>query len=161
MLSLDWNLVFTIINLLLLYLLLKKFLFKPVCEMMDKREKLIHDQMAEAEAEKAEAMKLKADYEETLKNARQEAAKITDAARARAGKEYDVLMANARAESAKLMADAEKTIENERVKVLDGAKYEIADLALLAAAKVISKNADGVDNRQLAESFISEAGEQE
>ena len=92
MLSLDWNLVFTIINLLLLYLLLKKFLFKPVCEMMDKREKLIHDQMAEAEAEKAEAMKLKADYEETLKNARQEAAKITDAARARAGKEYDVLI---------------------------------------------------------------------
>ncbi len=161
MLKLDWNLVFTIINLLLLYLLLKKFLFKPVCDMMDKRAKMIQDEIDAAEAEKAEAMKLKSDYEETLKNARQEAVKITDAAKVRAGKEYDMLLENARAESAKIIADAEESIENERIKAMDGARYEIADLALLAAAKVIRKNADGVDSRELAESFISEAGEQE
>lgn len=49
MLGLDWSVVWIIVNLLVLYALLKRFLFKPVCEMMDKRAKLIQDSLDEAE----------------------------------------------------------------------------------------------------------------
>ena len=135
MLSLDWSVVWIIVNLLVLYALLKRFLFKPVCEMMDKRAKLIQDSLDEAEEKKSEAERLREDYKAALENAR--------------------------AESARLISDAERSIENERARAMDGAKYEIADLALLAAAKVLSQKADSIDGRELAESFISEAGEPE
>lgn len=49
------------------------------------------------------------------------------------------MLENARAESAKIMKEAEKSIANEKEKAMDDAKYQIADLAILAAAKVIKK----------------------
>ena len=143
MLSLDWSVVWIIVNLLVLYALLKRFLFKPVCEMMDKRAKLIQDSLDEAEEKKSEAERLREDYKAALENARREAAEITEAAKAGAAGECEIML------------------ENERARAMDGAKYEIADLALLAAAKVLSQKADSIDGRELAESFISEAGEPE
>lgn len=161
MLSLDWSIVWIIVNLLVLYVLLKRFLFKPVCEMMDKRAKLIQDSLDEAEEKKSEAERLREDYKAALENARREAAEITEAAKAGAAGECEIMLENARAESARLISDAERSIENERARAMNGAKYEIADLALLAAAKVLSQKADSIDGRELAESFISEAGEPE
>lgn len=161
MLSLDWSILWVIINLLVLYFLLKKFLFGPVCSMMDKRAKIIKDNLDEAEAKKAEAEQLKSDYEQTMKNAHSEAVKITEAAKARAGKECDLMIENARAESARIVNEAETTIENERTKAIDDAKFEIADLALIAAAKVMNKKLDSDDDKKMAESFVSEVGESE
>lgn len=159
MLSLDWNLVFIIINILVLYLLLRKFLFGPVLKIMDERAAMIQNDLDGAKKAKADAEKMKADYEAEIADAHSQAVEITNAAKKRAGKECDLMLENARAESAKIISEAEKAVEQERSKAMDDAKFEIADLALLAASKIISKNVETADNKQLAESFISEAGE--
>ena len=57
MLRLDINLVFTIINLLILYFLMRKFLFKPVNGIIAAREEIIRKQFAEAEELKAQLTK--------------------------------------------------------------------------------------------------------
>ena len=155
MISLDISLVWVIINLLVLYLLLKKFLFKPVCKMMDERSAKIQSDLDGAAQAKADAEKIKADYEA---DAHSQAVEITNKAKAQAGRECDLMLENARAESAKIMKEAEKSIANEKEKAMDDAKYQIADLAILAAAKVIKKNVGGDSDRETVDEFLSEVG---
>ena len=75
MISLDISLVWVIINLLVLYLLLKKFLFKPVCKMMDERSAKIQSDLDGAAQAKADAEKMKSDYEAEIADAHSQAAK--------------------------------------------------------------------------------------
>ena len=156
MISLDISLVWVIINLLVLYLLLKKFLFKPVCKMMDERSAKIQSDLDGAAQAKADAEKIKADYEAEIADAHSQAVEITNKAKAQAGRECDLMLA--RAESAKIMKEAEKSIANEKEKAMDDAKYQIADLAILAAAKVIKKNVGGDSDRETVDEFLSEVG---
>ena len=76
MLRVDINLVFTIINLLVLYLLMKKFLFGPVVAVMEKRKAMIEEQFANAAAAEKNANELKSQYEDTLKTANADADNI-------------------------------------------------------------------------------------
>lgn len=159
MLSLDWSILWVIINLLVLYFLLKKFLFDRVTGMMDKRRQIIKNNLDEAEAAKADANQLKAEYEQSLKDAHAKAVEITENAKANASKQEERILADARDEGARIIREAEKAASDERSKMLDDAKYEIADLALVAAAKVMNKKLDSDDDRRLAESFVNEVGE--
>ncbi|MGN0595569.1 MAG: F0F1 ATP synthase subunit B [Hominimerdicola sp.] len=158
MLKLDWNLLWTVINILVLFLLLRKFLFNPVCKIIDERTAAIQKDLDSAKAKKQEAEQMKADYEAGIKNARQEAAEITNTAKANANKECELMLENARAESARIIKEAEKAAENEKSKAIDDVKYQIADLAILAAAKVIGKNVDNDTDREAANAFLSEVG---
>lgn len=89
MLRVDINLVFTIINLLVLYLLMKKFLFGPVVAVMEKRKAMIEEQFANAAAAEKNANELKSQYEDTLKTANADADNIIQEAKTTAKTEYD------------------------------------------------------------------------
>lgn len=159
MLNLDWNVVFQIINIIVFFLLLKKFLFKPVTEIMEKRENLIRSQMEEAEDSRKKANELKAEYQAQLEGAKDEAAAILKDAKARGEKEYEVLLANAGRDAQKLINDAQESARIEREKAVQGAKGEIAALAIAAASKVAEKNIKAEDNKKFIDDFLSEAGE--
>ena len=107
---------------------------------------------------RTEFEKIKADYEAEIADAHSQAVEITNKAKAQAGRECDLMLENARAESAKIMKEAEKSIANEKEKAMDDAKYQIADLAILAAAKVIKKNVGGDSDRETVDEFLSEVG---
>lgn len=158
MLKLDFNLIWTIINLIILFLLLKKFLFGPVCKIMDEREAKIKADLDGAAQAKTDAEKMKNDYEAEIAGAHSEAMEITKNARARAEKEGDIIIQNAKAESAKILKDAEKSAENEKARALDSAQVEIADLAMLAAARVINKNVGSESDRKAVDDFLEEVG---
>lgn len=158
MLKLDWNLLWTVVNLIILFLLLKKFLFGPVCKMMDERQAKIQADLDGAAAAKQEAEKMKKDYEAEISGAHAEALQITKDAKFRAEKECDLMIENARAESAKILSEAEKSAQREKDRALDSAQVEIADLAILAAAKVIRKNVDSDSDRETVNEFLSEVG---
>ena len=79
MIKIDINLVFTIINLLVLYLLMKKFLFGPIIKVMDVRKAMIDQQFAGAKEQEDQAKALKEQYEGALKSAREESFQIMDA----------------------------------------------------------------------------------
>ena len=153
------TIVFTIINLLVLYLFLKKFLFGRVNAVLEQREKLIQEQVEAAEAGKTQAQALQDQYEQKLSGAREEAEKIVSDAKVRAQKAYDDQLAQAQAEAKRVQAEAEARIATQRQEMLRGVRQEVAQLAVLAASQVARKDLDRETDRAMVEEFLSEAGE--
>lgn len=158
MLKLDWNIVFNMINVLILYLLMKKFLFGPVTEIMEKRKRVIEDSFTDTDNRNKEAMKLKEEYEAALATADDKATNIIKEAKQRALEEHDKQMEQTKEETLRMIEEANKSIELERKKSMQGIQAEIAGIAMIAAAKVIQKNMDDSTNSQIINDFLSEAG---
>lgn len=158
MLKLDWNIVFNMINILVLYLLMKKFLFGPVTEIMEKRKNAIEASLAEADEKNSEALKLKQDYEKALEDAGEKATAIVKEAKQRALGEHDKQIHATQTEISEMMVSAKKSIELEKQKSMQDIQMEIAGVAMAAAAKVIRKNVDDSTNKKIIDDFLSEEG---
>jgi F-type H+-transporting ATPase subunit b len=146
------------LNLIILYFILRKILFKPVTAFMENRTNSIRNSIEDAEKKKSEAAELKRSYEEQLGNAKAEGEKIISDAIVKAGREHDKLVAEARQEAESILARAREEIENERAQMLRDVRGQVAGLALAAASKVMEANMDTESNRALVDKFIDEAG---
>ena len=158
MLTFNSGLLWTFVNLIVFFLILKKLLFQPVMGMIEKREQMISGQIEDAEQKNTQAGLLKEKYEAELKNANQEAAMIVKTAKERGKEEYEKILRDAGAEASKTIADASKTIETEREKAVQGIQNEIAQVAIAAASKVIQENVDQASNEKILDDFLREAG---
>ncbi len=158
MLVLNWNIIWTFVNIIVLFLFLKKFLFRPVTEMMEKRTQAIAESLQDAEDKKAEAYKLKEDYKEELSQAEAEASRIIKEAGDRAKLEYNRRMEEAQENAVKIMQEAGRAMELEKQKSMQEAQFEIAGIAMLAASKIIGKNVDDNTNKQFLGDFLKEVG---
>lgn len=150
--------IFAIINLGILYWVLKKLLFVPVTKFMENRTKGIENSIQTAEQRLAEAEAMKKGYENQLAKTKEQADAIIKEAREKAAKEYESLIARAKEESQEIVARTRADIENERQQMLKEVRNEVASLALAAASKVIEANMDNEKNRNLVEKFINEEG---
>lgn len=150
--------VYTIINILILFLFFRFFLFKPVNEILDKRKKMIADNIAAAEKENTDAQALKKEYQKVLDDAEEETVKMMKEAKERAKIEYTKQVEASHAEASRIMEEANRAIEMEKKKSMEQAQSEIAGIALLAAKKVIQKNVDEDANKKLIGDFLQEAG---
>ena len=128
------TIVFTVINLLVLYFILRKLLFGRVNAVLEQRAARVKETIDSAEASKSQAEELRAEYEDKLTDARQEAAKLVADAQNRAQRAYEAKMADAETDAKRLRSEAEAQIASERDAMLRGARNEVASLALLAAA---------------------------
>lgn len=158
MLNLDWNIVWTIVNILVLFLLLKHFLFKPITEMMESRTAEIENNLKDAEDQKQKASELTAQYEEQLQGAHAEAAQIVSEARQRGQREYDAILKTAGQDAQKEQERARADMEREREEMLRGVQENVTELVLLTASKLSQKELDEESDRKLVDSFLSEAG---
>lgn len=140
MLRLDaWNLIFTIINILVLYVILRKFLMKPVSAIIQKRQDLIQNELSSAQQQSLSANELKKSYEEKLRVTKQEAAQIIMKARQDANTEADAIIAKATESAKRIEQKAYEKIERERDKLFQDMKQQIAALALAEATKIIQE----------------------
>ena len=155
MLKLDINILFTIINLLVLYLLMKKFLFSPVNTILDKRKNMLEQQYADASLAKDNALIMKDEYENTLKSARDLSEQIVAEAKICAKAEYDRRVKEANEDAAKILENAKQSIKLERSEALLKMKDEIAELAIAAATKIIAENNTAESNQKLYDQFCS------
>ena len=158
MLNLDGNIVWTIVNILVLFLLLKHFLFKPITEMMESRTAEIENNLKDAEDQKQKASELTAQYEEKLQGAHAEAAQIVSEARQRGQREYDAILKTAGQDAQKEQERARADMEREREEMLRGVQENVTELVLLTASKLSQKELDEESDRKLVDSFLSEAG---
>ena len=157
-LKLDWGIIWPIVNIVVFYLLLRKFLFGPVSEVMEQRKKMISSDLDDAAQTKAEAEEIKQEYEKNLAQAKDEAGQIVSDARARAKNEYQNKMDQTKEEIALMRENARKDIEAEKQKTIAGLQTEIAGIALMAASKVVEKEANDKGNEKLLDDFLKEAG---
>lgn len=154
-----WNIIWTIVNLLVLFLLLKKFLFGPVTRIMEERTQAIAGAM-QAATDKSRAAEVKsAEYDVRLEDASAQAAKIVAEARVRAQREYDETIKAADADAKRVLTEAQTQIELDREKMLAGVRANMAELVLLTAAKLAEKKMDTDGDRALVDAFLAEVGE--
>jgi len=157
--SINLNLVWTIINLVVLYLLLRHFLIGPVMNIMEQRKQMIDDGFKNAEAAQADANRLKQEYETALSGAKQESVQLIEDARKSAKAEYDRIVSEAGEKTDTMIESAKENVRIEREQTMKELKSQIAGLAAASAAKIISGNADEKESRDLYDQFLKEAGE--
>ena len=151
-----WNFIWAGINLILLLILMKIVLFKPIRKMMEKRTQMVQDELDSAKKTREEAEQLREQYDNELGSAKDEAQKIIDKAHEDAETERAAIIKRSQEEAERIVADAGKTIENERKRVLAQAQTHIADLAVEAASRIIGENVDDEKNRRLVDKFLEE-----
>ena len=155
-----WTALFTLLNLVLTFLILKKFLFKPVNKMIDERQKEIDDLYADAAGAKTEAENLRADYTRKLAEAKDTSAQILSDAAREANLRGEEILRQARADADALREKAGADIELERKKALNDVKGDISRIALDIAEKVVERELDKKDQERLIEGFLRDMGDQ-
>lgn len=159
LIGITYELAFQLINTFLVFLILKKFLFKPVMNVMEAREKDIKENLAQGEKTKREGLSLKKEYEDKVSSAKNEGQEIIKQATLRAEQKEAEIISTAKEEAHSIKERASKDVEQERQKVMNEIKDDISDIALLAASKVIEKDIDKSKHKELINNFIKEVGE--
>ena len=149
----------TIANTLVLFLILKKVLFKPVMKIMDEREADIKSDIEQGKKAKEEGLKFKSEYETKVGAARDEGQQIVEMAKRRAEEKSSEIIASAKREAENIKTKASADIEKERQQAYNDVKGEISSIALLAASKVIEKDIDKSKHEKLIDEFIKEVGD--
>ena len=155
---LDFTVTFgiTIINIFILFLILRAVLFKPVTKFMAERAKKVQDSIDRAARDRMEAKELLDRYEAELKDANIQADKILSQARENAVKEAARIVAQGRAEADEIVARTQKQIEAERCAALARFNTEAAVLVMAAASKLAARDVSGDDNRRYAKMMLEE-----
>ena len=147
-----WTFIAQILNLFLQLYLFKKFLFKPIQNIIAQRQQEVDAVYADADSAKK--------YEGHLLTARTEAEEITARAVKNAQTRSDAMLASAQSEAAAMREKASRDIELERRKAMNEMKSEISGLAVEIASKVAEKEIDEKQHEALIERFIDELGDE-
>lgn len=159
--SLDvWTMLFAWGNIIILFLFLKKFLYKPLMNIIETRQKQIKDMYDEAEKEKNSAKGMRVEYEEKLAKASAQGDEIIKNAVQRAHRQEEAIVKEANETAAKTIKRAEEQVEMERKKALNQLKNEVSGMAVDIASAVIEKNLTKEDNTRIVDQFIGQLGEQ-
>ena len=153
-----WTMIFAWCNLLILYLVMKKFLFKPIKNMIDSRQKEIDDMYSEAESSKSSAEALKSEYEEKISRAKDESEEILKSAQRRALLKEEEILREADEKAARTLERAEEQIELERARVINDVKDEVSHLAIDIASAVIERDVSASEHSDMIDQFINSIG---
>ena len=157
--NLDWTLLFQWGNLLILYLVIKKFLFGPIQKIIESRETEVQNLYDTAEQAKNDAVAMKEEYSQHLANAKDEANEILKNANKKATVRSEEIIRDAQEKAAAIIARADVQIEMERKHAFEEVKQDISDIALLAASKVVERELSAEEHERLIGEFIENVGE--
>lgn len=154
-----WTMLFAWCNLLILYLFLKKLLFKPVKNMIDSRQKEVDDMYSNAEAAETDARAMKSEYESKLSRAEEESEEILRTAQRRALLKEEEILKEASVEATRIRNRASEEIELEKKRMLSEIKDEVSGMAVDIASALIGREVSGKEHEQFIDKFIDELGE--
>jgi F-type H+-transporting ATPase subunit b len=155
-----WTALFVLLNTLAIYFVAKHFLFVPVKEMIDARQKEIDDMYDAAALAQADAKALQSDYQLKLSAAAETSDRLVKEAVIRAQKREEEIILAANQQASAILEKASADIAQEKKKAINDAKNEISDMALAIAGKVVGRELKDADQNQLIDRFIDELGEQ-
>lgn len=153
-----WTMLFAWCNLIILYFVLRKILFRPIKNMIDSRQSEIDGMYTDAENAKESAEVLKAEYEKKLESARDESEQILKSAQKRAQKREEEIIAEAKKEAERTIERAGEQIELEKKRIQNEIKDEVSKIAIDIARAVIERDVSEDEHRELIDSFIDEVG---
>ena len=154
-----WTIIFQICNLLILCALVKKYLWKRVMAVLDKRQAEIDGLYDAAGKDRADAAQIKEEYTARMSSAREEADRLMKNAVDTAQNRGEAIVKEAQAEVAHLKQKAENDIEQEKRKAYSELMGEISGMAADIAGRMVEREINADDHRELVEEFIRSAGE--
>ena len=155
-----YQIIATICNTIILFLILRWKLFTPIKEFVDNRTKEIEDSITQAEKMKKDAGEILESYQSKIAEAQIHGREIIEDARKNAQKRADDIIQSANDESSKIKEKAYKDIEMKKEKAIRSIKGEVADMAILAAEKLINKSIDEQSGKNLIDEVINEIGDE-
>ena len=161
MLDFSVTFIITIINITVLFIVLRFLLFKPVTKFMAERTKRVQDSIDQAEKEKNQAKTLLAQYEEQLRSAELEAQAIINSAREQAQQEAEKIITGSRFSAEAALEKARLQMEAERQAALVNFKEEMAGLVVSAAGRLLSREIKSEDSLSYAGMLLKEAAVQD
>ena len=154
-----WQILISLANLFIIFLILKKFLWKPVKKVMDERKAMVDKQFADAAAAQEQADADKAAWAAKLATADDEANSRIAAADETARRHSDRIVADAKDKAAGILRQAESEAQLERQKATASIKGEIASVSAELAEKLLEREVNPADHTRLIESFLDEVGD--
>ena len=151
-----WQILISMVNLLILTLIIKKFLFKPVKKIVDARRQTIDDYYAQAQAARDEAEESRLNYEAAMAAAKQTSDQIIADANRTAEYRSNEIVAEARERAAEIRRQAETDAVLERKKAEDEMKHEIANVSAQLTGKLLQREINEEDHRALIDSFLND-----
>ncbi len=152
------NLLITqIVNFVILLVLLRLLLYKPIQNMLNLRRQKIQESLEYAERVKRQAADQQKEFERKLEETRRETQAAAQAAQQVGEKEREAILAQARQDAQKIVAQAKEQIDFERKQMMADLHDEVVRLSILAAQKVIGQSLDDRAHRQLVDDFLTQA----
>lgn len=158
MLTLNLNLLYTVVNVLILFLLLRKFLYKPVMGIIAQRQKQVDDALNAAETSKKEAATAMNAAQDKLRNVDTEAAARREAYEQQAETAKQQLLAEAQKQADAIVAEGKAAAEAERQHKLREADAQTTALARAMCEKLLSRNLTEQDDSRLLDDLLEKAG---
>ncbi len=154
-----WDVLISLANLTILYLLVKKFLYKPVKKMLEARQAEIDKNYLDSENAKFDAESAKESYEKKLSDAKSEADSLIQSAVNSARFREEEIISEAKSEADGIISRAKTDAELEIKKAEQGIKDEIVKVGTLLAEKMLEREISASDHKDLIDSFIEEIGD--
>lgn len=156
-----WQILISLANLVILFLIIKKFLFKPVKKMLAKRQTDMESQYSAAKQAKDTALADKQAWEQKLQNANEEADSIIQTAASQAQIRGDKIVSDAREKADGIIRQAQTAAKLERKKADDEIKKEIVDISAVLTEKMLGREINTQDHREMIDSFIEGLGDED
>ncbi len=150
--GIDWKLlIIQLINFAILLYVLRRFLYKPILDILDKRREAVKESLNAVEKMKEEMTAFHVQKEQEAHVAREASQQAIKESAVRATEIEARIVKEAKTASEKILTDTRKLIETEKVKMVTEAKKEIAGVVIAATEKLLSKEMSG---RKEAEDFV-------
>ena len=155
-----WTALFVLLNTILLFVVMKRYLYGPIMQMIQSRQEEIDQLYTDANAARTEALAMEAEYKQKLDQAMQTGDQLVKEAVQRGQRRQEEILRQANADATAMLDKAASDIAREKKKAINEAKDEISGIAIAIAEKVVCRELNEADHTALVDSFINELGEQ-
>lgn len=148
--------LFVVINLFILYYILKKLLYKPLMNFMENRSKNIQSQLEQAKTRQQQAEELYEQYVQQLNDIKQRSDQLLKETRDKAEQQMDAILNDAKARAETILTKAQIEAQRQKELTIEQAKDQIAALALAAVSEILQRELDDETDEQLVKSIIEQ-----
>lgn len=156
-----WTIIFTIVNFFIVYFIIKKFLYKPIKNIMEQRKSEIDKTYLEANEMKQNARDLEKYYNDKIKNADHDANIIVSEANKKGQMEYQEILDNAKLKSMQIIDSAHTQIEKDKKLAVSKLKTEISDISIMIASKIIEREINTTNQNDIIEKIINDLDDEQ
>lgn len=148
--------IFTALNIFVMYLILKRFVFKPIMRTLEKRRVSVEDEIKNAHENRIKSEEIVSESKHTLDHARTEAASVIDEAKIQAEKQAESIISQAKEQAKQIVVKANEDAKRTRTMMLEEVKDDVADLAVLIASRALGRVLDKDEQKALAQIVAEE-----